>query len=183
MNIFVLDSDPVKCAEYHCDKHLVKMITEHNQILGASKWFEHGITKRSQITKDHTDQFYEFPRKFPDGSPNPYGLGHMHHPCTKWGRECWENYEWLCKLTIEMCIEYTKRYGRRHAGEDICRWYYKNPPFLPLLGKTTPFAQAMTDECKNIDAVTAYRDYYVKYKKEFARWAHSETPEWFKIAA
>jgi hypothetical protein len=47
----------------------------------------------------------------------------------------------------------------------------------------TPFAQAMPDECKNVDTVTAYRDYYVKYKKEFARWAHSEMPEWFKVAA
>ena len=28
MNIFVLDNDPRQCAEYHCDKHVVKMILE-----------------------------------------------------------------------------------------------------------------------------------------------------------
>lgn len=28
MNIFVLDNDPRKCAEYHNDKHVVKMILE-----------------------------------------------------------------------------------------------------------------------------------------------------------
>lgn len=28
MNIFVLDNNPKKCAEYHVDKHCVKMILE-----------------------------------------------------------------------------------------------------------------------------------------------------------
>ena len=28
MNIFVLDNDPVKCAEYHNNKHCIKMILE-----------------------------------------------------------------------------------------------------------------------------------------------------------
>lgn len=28
MNIFVLDLDIVKCARYHCDQHVVKMILE-----------------------------------------------------------------------------------------------------------------------------------------------------------
>jgi hypothetical protein len=28
MNIFVLDTDPKKCAVYHNDKHVVKMILE-----------------------------------------------------------------------------------------------------------------------------------------------------------
>jgi len=26
MNIFYLDEDPKLCAQYHCDKHCVKMI-------------------------------------------------------------------------------------------------------------------------------------------------------------
>lgn len=28
MNIFVLDEDPIKCAVYHNDKHVVKMLLE-----------------------------------------------------------------------------------------------------------------------------------------------------------
>jgi len=28
MNIFLLDKNPEKCAKYHCDKHVVKMILE-----------------------------------------------------------------------------------------------------------------------------------------------------------
>jgi hypothetical protein len=82
-----------------------------------------------------------------------------------------------------MCEEYTKRYGRQHAGENICRWYYSNmPATLPML-QMTPFAQAMPEDCRNTDAVTAYRNYYVKYKKEIAKWNYTGDPEWFKIAA
>ena len=33
MNIFVLDNDIERCAQYHCDKHVVKMILETAQIL------------------------------------------------------------------------------------------------------------------------------------------------------
>ena len=28
MNLFYLDQNPKKCAEYHCDKHVCKMIVE-----------------------------------------------------------------------------------------------------------------------------------------------------------
>ena len=33
MNIFYLDNDPVKSAELHCDKHVVKMIIEYAQLM------------------------------------------------------------------------------------------------------------------------------------------------------
>jgi len=36
MNIFYLDSNPQKCAEYHCDKHVVKMILESAQLLSIT---------------------------------------------------------------------------------------------------------------------------------------------------
>lgn len=181
MNIFILDTDPKKCAQYHCDKHLVKMITEHNQILGSIAYTTRGYTKKTQISKEVTNQFTGFPRKHPDGSPHPYGIGYKNHPCTQWARQCQENYQWLCELTIQMCKEYTRRYGRKHAGEAICKWYLENAPFLPAYGKMTPFAQAMPDDCKNPNAVTAYRDYYNKHKARFAKWAHSETPSWFNV--
>ena len=35
MNIFVLDLDPRRCARYHCDFHVGKMITETAQILST----------------------------------------------------------------------------------------------------------------------------------------------------
>lgn len=33
MNIFYLDEDVTLCAQYHCDKHVIKMILESAQIL------------------------------------------------------------------------------------------------------------------------------------------------------
>lgn len=33
MNIFVLDYNPERAAEYHCDKHVIKMILESAQML------------------------------------------------------------------------------------------------------------------------------------------------------
>lgn len=179
MNIFVLDLDPERCAEYHCDRHINKMITEHNQILGSIAYTSRGIYQKKDITPEFVEKhFIEFPRK-QDGNPKPYGIGYRNHPCTKWAAESIQNYLWLCNLTLCMCEEYTKRYKRKHAGEDICRWYYSHKPLLPLL-TMTPFAQAMPDDCKNPDAVIAYRTYYKKHKAKFAKWAHSEEPEWWK---
>ena len=82
-----------------------------------------------------------------------------------------------------MCKEYNKRYGRVHAGEAICKWYFTQavaPELLPIV-KMTPFHQAMPDDCKNPNAVVAYRNYYNKYKVRFAKWAHSKTPKWFNV--
>ena len=179
MNIFVLDKDIKLCAQYHCDKHLVKMITEHNQILASVKWKSQGITKKKQITKKDTNKFTDFPRKNSDGTPNPYGIGFQYHPCTVWAGESIDNYIWLCNLTLEMCKEYTKRYGKIHAGEEIVKWHKYNSPPLAIIGMT-PFVQAMPDDVKDKDAITAYRNYYKKYKVDFAKWIHTETPLWFK---
>jgi hypothetical protein len=181
MNIFVLDTDPELCARYHCDKHLVKMITEHNQMLGSIAYTARGITRKKDITPEFVKtKFVGFPRKTADGDPHPYGIGYRNHPCTQWAAASIQNYMWLCNLTLRMCEEYTKRYRRKHAGEDICRWYYSNMPALPMLTMTN-FAQAMPDDCKSHDAVKAYRDYYKKYKARFAKWAHSETPDWWHV--
>jgi len=36
MNIFYLDPQPRLCAQYHCDKHVVKMILEYAQLLSTA---------------------------------------------------------------------------------------------------------------------------------------------------
>jgi hypothetical protein len=178
MNIFVLDLDVKKCAKYHCDKHLVKMITEHNQILGSVSYTKRGVNHKREITPKFIEKhFQNFPRQL-DGKPHPYGIGYQNHPCTKWAAESTDNYIWLCELTLEMCKEYTKRYKRTHAGEAICKWYLNNMPILPTQ-KMTPFAQAIADDVKNEDVVKAYRDYYKKYKSHIVKWAHSEQPSWW----
>lgn len=180
MNIFVLDLEPSKCAEYHCNKHLVKMLVEHCQILGSIAYTARGIHRKADITPDFIGRTFKgFPRSR-EGSPHPYGIGYRNHPCTQWAAKSLDNYRWLCELTMEMAYEYTRRYGRKHACEDICQWYASNHPELPIIGMT-PFAQAMPDDCKNPDAVKAYRKYYQIHKARFAKWPVGKTPSWWTV--
>ena len=54
MNIFILDEDIDKCAEYHVDKHVVKMILESAQLLCTAHWIEKyiGYTPRKLTSKE-----------------------------------------------------------------------------------------------------------------------------------
>ena len=79
MNIFVLDLDPRKCAEYHNNRHVVKMVLETSQLLCGVHWV--------------------------GGSEAPYKLSHRNHPCAIWSRECIENYIWLCDLGMALSVD------------------------------------------------------------------------------
>lgn len=181
MNIFVLDTDTQKCAEYHCNKHLVKMITEHNQILSSVFYLSRGITKKSQITSSLIESsLKDFPRRDEFDRPEPYGIGYIHHPCTKWTSESIDNYYWLCELTLNMCTEYTKRYHKKHAGEDVCEWFAVNSPSLPRIGMT-PHVQCVLPEHKvDSNPVLAYRQYYINHKPEIKQWPLDKVPFWWK---
>lgn len=153
MNIFVLDIDTKKCAEYHNNAHCIKMILESAQILCGVHWVL--------------------------GKEAPYKLSHKNHPCSIWARECIENYIWLTDLGIELCNEYTYRYNKRHKTQDIIEWCVMNQPNLHNNGDLTPFALAMPDEYKTGDVIESYRNYYMGAKRDFCKWKDRETPEWF----
>lgn len=158
MNIFFLDFDTKKCAEYHCDKHVVKMILETAQLLCGS---HHMVNNPI--------------------SDIPYKLSHKNHPCAIWVRESLSNYLYLCDLGLELCKEYTYRYGKRHKSQDIIEWCLSNKPLIKDIGFTTP-PKAMPDEYKVEDVVESYRNYYIGAKKEFAKWKNREIPQWFLIS-
>ena len=152
MNIFFLDFDTKKCAEYHCDKHVVKMILETAQLLCGVHWINE--------------------------SEAPYKLSHKNHPCSIWVRESLSNYLYLCDLGLELSKEYTYRYGKRHKSQDIIEWCLSNKPIIKDIGFTTP-PKAMPDEYKVDDVIESYRNYYVGAKKDFAKWKNRDIPEWF----
>lgn len=166
MNIFVLDLEPKQCAEYHNNRHAVKMVVEYAQLLcGVHHMTEQAI---GQAIGQATEQV-------------PYKLSHKNHPCSIWARECLENYIWLCDLGLELSKEYTHRYGKRHKSQDIIEWCMTNLPNLPELGDITPFALAMPDECKvEGDTVESYRRYYIMEKQSIANWKMREIPKWYK---
>ena len=156
MNIFILDTDTKKCAQYHCDKHVVKMILETAQLLCGV----HHMT--NQITEA------------------PYKLSHRNHPCSIWARESLSNYLYLCELGLELCKEYTYRYGKRHKSQDVIEWCLINKPNIADKEFTEP-ARAMPDEYKSNCVVESYRNYYMGEKSKIAVWKNRETPEWFKM--
>ena len=151
MNIFVLDKKIEKCAEYHCDKHVIKMILESAQMMSA-------VVRLN-------------------GYDEGYKLTHKNHPCTIWARKSLSNYMWLFKLVERLNAEYRYRYdkGVNHKSYDMVKTL--PIPDLPVIG-LTPFAQAMPDQYRNKNAVKAYRDYYINEKSSFLTWTKRKTPEW-----
>jgi hypothetical protein len=110
----------------------------------------------------------------------PYKLSHKNHPCSIWTRESLSNYLYLCDLGLELCKEYTYRYGKRHKSQDVIEWCLVNKPRIPDTGFTNP-PKAMPDEYKVDDFVKSYRNYYVGAKSSIAKWKSRSIPEWFNI--
>ena len=160
MNIFFLDYDVKKCAKYHVDKHVVKMILETAQLLCGV----HHVTAHDTAH---------------DTAHVPYKLSHKNHPCSIWSRESLSNYLYLCELGLELCNEYTYRYGKRHKSQDVIEWCLVNRPNIKDIGFTET-AKAMPDEYKVKSVVDSYRNYYMGAKSGFAVWKNREKPFWFQ---
>jgi len=156
MNIFFLDYDVKQCAKDHCDKHCVKMILETAQLLCSAH----------HMTPQVTPQV-------------PYKLAHKNHPCSIWVRESLSNYLYLCELGLELCNEYTSRYGKRHKSQDVIEWCITNKANICDKGFTEP-PKAMPEEYKVSDVVQSYRNYYNGEKIKFAKWKNGYKPVWLK---
>jgi len=148
------------CAKMHCDKHVVKMCLETCQLL-CTAW--HVIDPEHKIYKP------------------PYKIAHKNHPSAKWARESRSNFIWLCELGIQLCKEYTYRYGKIHKCEEYLKDLEINVPPIPDIG-LTKCPQAMPDIYKDEDVVSAYRHYYFFEKSRMLVWkgkiAGREVPEW-----
>jgi hypothetical protein len=159
MNIFYLDQDSKLCAQYHTDRHVVKMILESAQLLCTAV----NVLAGSQVT--------------------PYKTTHVNHPCSVWVRESWANFIYTYDLMECLEIEWKVRYrhDNRHkscialAGiRRQARQYYTDW-FAPL---TTP-ALAMPDYCKiSSDPVECYREYYRREKVALHKWTNRNVPYW-----
>jgi hypothetical protein len=114
------------------------------------------------------------------GNEAPYKLSHRNHPCAIWTRESLPNYLYLCDLGLELCYEYTYRYGKRHKSQEIIEWCLVNKPNIEDKGFTEP-ARAMPDEYKVSSVVESYRNYYIGEKSSIAVWKYRETPEWYNM--
>lgn len=174
MNIFVLDLDPKIAARLHCDKHVPKMIVESTQMLTNAYY---SVSKNEQNIKE---MFKTFPRIDSYGEPKPYMISHYNHPCSIWVRKSLDNFEWLISLSHELCIEYTKRFGKRHVCQDYIEWFNDNLPKIERKGLTS-FATAMPLEYVTDNAVESYQKYYVS-KESYMKMEYrlGNKPEFFK---
>ncbi len=155
MNIFFLHMNPRKCAKYHVDKHVVKMILETVQLLCSAHYF------------------------FPKMYLPKYKLTHKNHPCSIWTRESLSNYMWLLELGKELCKEYTYRYEKTHKCEPMFDELSTHLPNIKDIGFTNP-ALAMPDEFKRDNAVESYRLYYNSNKKHLFNWKNRKVPKFIK---
>lgn len=149
-----MDTETVRCAQYHVDKHVVKMILETTQLLNNAR-IKHN-PNASRI----------------------YRETHKNHPATIWTAQTRSNFNWLCNLGLALCEEYTYRYGKTHKCQEIITYFDKSDFYLPK-GNLTPFAQCMPDIYRCDDAVQAYREYYRKEKADIAKWSKRSIPEWW----
>lgn len=154
MNRFILHTDPVISAQYHCDKHVVKMILEEAQMLSTVH------------------------QRYDSGVEGLYKPTHKHHPCTVWAGDSVDNYLYGHAMFVALCDEYTVRYGKVHASARLIEPLSVVPAGVPDEG-LLPFPQAMPDEFKCADPVDGYRKYYCTAKAGFARWTVRDVPEWF----
>lgn len=157
MNIFVLDQDISKAAQYACDQHVVKMCTETAQILCTV----HHIsgTAPEQI---------------------PYRSTHARHPCVLWAAENHSNYLWLVEYGLELAKEYTYRYDKIIKSQQVIEWAEEHKPKINK-GKLTPHPKCMPEELRLDDVVSSYRNFYNIEKIKFARYARGRNrPYWME---
>jgi hypothetical protein len=183
MNIFVLDLDPLKAAEYHCNKHVVKMILESAQMLCTAHWLSLLNSKSKKINDFKRVRDCQDWLKSNTGTAlqPPWKMTHINHPCSIWTRESLENYKWHSRLGLALCDEYTKRYEKVHKSLGVHLWLSENKPLLPSFS-LTEHPRCVPDDCKaaSEDVVTSYRHYYNRYKNRFAKWEpKSQTPSWY----
>lgn len=154
MNIFYLDSNLKLNAQYMVDKHIVKMPLESAQLLTSALYF--------------TGQ----------GNESPYKLTHKNHPCSVWCRQSLSNWLFLKELALEICYEYTYRYGKIHKCQDVI----ESLPIPNLKDKgLTKLPNCMDKECIICnDTIVNYRNYYCSKKSHLAKWTKREKPFWYK---
>ena len=154
MNIFYIHSDPIISARELADDHIRKMQIESAQMCCTAHW--------------------------ETGTEAPYKRAHWNHPSTKWVRESIQHYNWLVSHGLEVCNEFTKRYGKRHKTQDVLEWLKQNKPNVKDNGFTPP-PQCMPDIYRGSDTIEAYRLFYIEDKVKIKNLSWNKlqnTPSW-----
>lgn len=154
MNIFILDLNIQRCAEYHVDKHVVKMLLEYAQMLSTTVRLS--------------------------GVDIGYKITHQNHPCTKWVRESLSNWLWLRKLATHLNDEWKYRYDHLQNCKAFDTILTLPEPIIEDKGLTF-FPICMDEQFKvNNDPILSYRNYYQQGKQHILSWKHRDAPNWIQ---
>jgi hypothetical protein len=177
MNIFFLSGNPRRCARWHCDKHVVKMILESTQILYTALHVNGGTA----IIESSA------PRCASTGKRG-YKKHAAKHPSVLWASAALPHYLWLCRMALCLCDEYIFRWGaaKEHACKEHILWLQRTLPpglltKLQWLSDPTP---AMPDEYKDPESIVAsYWAYYKGAKQErgLFKWTGRQVPHVFSL--
>ena len=178
MNIFYLDNDPVKSAELHCDKHVVKMIIEYAQLMSTAHRVLDGDLYEDRTANNHRIKRWRLSDSNMENVV--YKASHINHPSAIWTRASDSNYQFVYDMFVALCNEYTHRYGRVHLTEEKLKDLLQHLPNNIASADFVEPPQAMPDDVKTTNAVDAYQNYYRVYKKDFAKWTDRQIPSFMK---
>lgn len=164
MNIFPIDKDPKNCAQWSCDQHVVKIISEA-VLVYSSALSNYDRNKWDKIEKE-----------------NKYGPINL--PLVRWAINK-NNRIWLAYYIYELNKEYEFRYGKKHKAYEVFTHLankFKEMPYKDIEFKIPeqPFVQCMPEEFHCDDSIEAYKNYYrFKFSKGFKRpmrWTKRKKP-------
>lgn len=181
MNLFYLDDDLDKCAEYHIDKHAGKMQLEATQLLSTALWVDKylGFVPRA-LTPDEWAVIKEAKSAEPaidERTFTRYLPCHQNHPSAIWVRSSMEHYAWTINYVNALESESRWRGRNPHASCIECN-RLPLPTSMPDAGFVRPY-QAMPEELKSGDVLLDYRLFYMLDKAPFATWARRGKPDWW----
>lgn len=185
MNLFLLSLNPKELAEYHCDKHVVKMIIELIQMLYTA----HHILQKNSNWIDKCRFFLLFNNA---KRADPYKSCYISHPMCMWVRNNKFNYSWTVECAIELCLEYEKRYKKEHSCFIHVIWLKLNKPkyYIDIKSKSakyvnkdipkncSEFPLCMPEKNWTNSGIDSYRNYYMADKRHIANWK-TKKPFWF----
>eukprot|EP00466_Bigelowiella_natans_P006937 jgi/Bigna1/86420/estExt_fgenesh1_pg.C_100211 len=142
MNFFLLDLDPEKAAQMHCNRHVVKMILELTHLLWIALHMSHAPPKLKQgakslplpeevkpvllvltgLSKKMANLILKFVFKRPifeaiEGVI-PFSKMYMWNPLAMWVRETPANHMFTLRFAWALCREYSRRFGNKvHSCE------------------------------------------------------------------
>lgn len=188
MNIFYLHPDPQTCAEYHANKHCVKMITEHAQLLCTAHRVLDGtvVVEQRYVLGSFPARYRNVKRwKHKDSflDKTLYGTTHANHPSAIWCRASAKNYQWLHTMTDFLCKEYTYRYGKVHKVErdGLLNVLYQLPTNIPHGPYTEPTPAMPPIYIVPGDSLQSYHNYYNGSKRHLFNWKNRPAPPFIQM--